>query len=153
MYGGKAMDLRQIRNLMKEFEESKIHKIEINEKDFSIKLEKEDNKFFSNPSHAPATSFVESVQMKEEGLEDIVKNNNYIVKAPLVGTYYNAPSPDSEPFVRVNQKVIKGDVLFIVEAMKVMNEITSPVSGTIVKINVKDTSMVEFDQSVMEIKE
>lgn len=147
------MDLRQIRNLMKEFEESKIHKLEINDKDFSIKLEKEDNKFFSNPSHAPTTSFIESVQMKEEGLEDIEKSNNYIVKAPLVGTYYHASSPDSEPFVGVNQKVIKGDVLFIVEAMKVMNEITSPVSGTIVKIYVKDTTMVEFDQIVMEIKE
>ena len=147
------MDLRQIRNLMKEFEESKIHKLEIVDKDFSIKLEKEDNKFFSNPSHAPLSSFVESVQMKEEGQEEIIENNNYIVRAPLVGTYYQAPSPESEPFVRINQKVSKGDVLFIVEAMKVMNEITSPVSGTIMKINVKDTSMVEFDQDVIEIKE
>ena len=147
------MDLRKIRNLMKEFEESKIHKIEINEKDFSIKLEKEDNKFFSNPSQTPLSSFVESIQTKEEGLEEVVENDHYIVKAPLVGTYYQAPSPDSEPFVRINQKVTKGDVLFIVEAMKVMNEITSPVSGTIMKISVKDMSMVEFDQDVMEIKE
>ena len=147
------MDLRQIRNLMKEFEESKIHKLEIIDKDFSIKLEKEDNKFFSNPSQTPLSSFVESIQTKEEGLEEVVENDHYIVKAPLVGTYYQAPSPDSEPFVRINQKVTKGDVLFIVEAMKVMNEITSPVSGTIMKISVKDMSMVEFDQDVMEIKE
>jgi len=93
------MDLRQIRNLMKEFEESKIHKLEIIDKDFSIKLEKEDNKFFSNPSQTPLSSFVESVQMKEEGQEDVVENDHYIVKAPLVGTFYQAPSPDSEPFV------------------------------------------------------
>ena len=147
------MDLRQIRNLMKEFEESKIHKLEINDKDFSIKLEKEDNKFFSNPSHAPVTSFVESVQMKEEGPENIIENSHYFVRAPLVGTFYQAPSPDSEAFVRINQKVLKGDVLFIVEAMKVMNEITSPVNGTIIKINAKDAMMDEFDQVVMEIKE
>jgi len=149
------MDLRQIRNLMKEFEESKIHKLEINDKDFSIKLEKEDNKFFSSPSQLPMSSFTENVQVKEEGsgVELEETNNNYLVKAPLVGTFYHSPSPESEPFVRINQKVNIGDVLFIVEAMKVMNEITSPVSGTIVSINAKDTSMVEYDQVVMEIKE
>ncbi len=149
------MDLRQIRNLMKEFEESKIHKLEINDKDFSIKLEKEDNKYFSTPSRLPVSSFTENVQVKEEDGESELEeaNNNYLVKAPLVGTFYHSPSPESEPFVRINQKVNIGDVLFIVEAMKVMNEITSPVSGTIVSINVKDTSMVEYDQVVMEIKE
>ncbi len=147
------MDLRQIRNLMKEFEESKIHKLEINDKDFSIKLEKEDNKFFSTPSQLPISSFTENVQVKEEGSEVEETNNNYLVKAPLVGTFYHSPSPESEPFVRINQKVNIGDVLFIVEAMKVMNEITSPVKGTIVSINAKDTSMVEYDQVVMEIKE
>ncbi|MCK5761898.1 MAG: acetyl-CoA carboxylase, biotin carboxyl carrier protein [Candidatus Izimaplasma sp.] len=146
------MDLRQIRNLMKEFEDSKIHKLEIIDKDFSIRLEKEDNSF-SNSSNLPSSSFTESVQVKEEGKEEILIEENYLVKAPLVGTYYQAPSPDSEPFVRINQKVVKGDVLFIIEAMKVMNEITSPVNGTIVNINVKDTSMVEFDQVVLEIKE
>ena len=148
------MDLRQIRNLMKEFEDSKIHKLEINDKDFSIKLEKEDSKFFSTPSHSPISSFTETTLVKEEGVEEVIEeNDNYLVKAPLVGTYYQSPSPESEPFVRINQKVNKGDVLFIVEAMKVMNEITSPVSGTVMKINVKDSMMVEFDQVVLEIKE
>ena len=148
------MDLRQIRNLMKEFEDSKIHKLEINDKDFSIKLEKEDNKFFSNPSHSPISSFTETTLVKEEGVEEAIEeNDNYLVKAPLVGTYYQSPSPESEPFVRINQKVNKGDVLFIVEAMKVMNEITSPVSGTVMKINAKDSTMVEYDQVVLEIKE
>ncbi len=149
------MDFRQIRNLMKEFEDSKIHKLEINDKDFSIKLEKEDNKFFSTPSHSPIASFTDTTHVKEEGDKGTTEehNTNYLVKAPLVGTFYQSPSPDSEPFVRVNQKVNKGDVLFIVEAMKVMNEITSPVNGTIMKINAKDTTMVEFDQVVLEIKE
>ncbi len=146
------MDLRQIRNLMKEFEESKIHKLEIIDKDFSIKLEKQDNNFSNSPI-LPSTSFTEQSSVKEEGQEKRIEENNYLVKAPLVGTFYSSPSPDSEPFVRVNQKVNKGDVLFIVEAMKVMNEITSPVSGTIIKINVKDAMMVEFDQVVLEIKE
>ncbi len=146
------MDLRQIRNLMKEFEESKIHKLEIIDKDFSIKLEKQDNNFSNSPI-LPSTSITEQSLVVEEGQGEIVEEDNYLVKSPLVGTFYSSPSPDSEPFVRVNQKVNKGDVLFIVEAMKVMNEITSPVSGKIIKVNVKDATMVEFDQVVLEIKE
>lgn len=149
------MDLRQIKNLMKEFEESSIHKLEINDNHFSIKLEKEDNKVFVSPLNTPSSSFTEEVSVKEQGVkEDEVEDSNDLqVRSPLVGTYYQSPSPDSEPFVKLNQTVNKGDTLFIVEAMKVMNEITSPVSGTISSIHVKDSSMVEFDQVVMEIKE
>lgn len=150
------MDLRQIKNLMKEFEESKIHKLEISDNDFSIKLEKEDsNTYVSSPSFAPVGTFTDSVSVKDQELkeEEPIVNDNVIIRSPLVGTYYESPSPDSEPFAKVNQNVSKGDVLFIVEAMKVMNEITSPVNGTVVSINVKDSSMVEFDQVMMEIKE
>ena len=150
------MDLRQIKNLMKEFEDSKIHKLEIKDNEFSILLEKENNNtIVSSPSYAPVGSYVDTLQVKEQGqiAEDVEVNDNILVRSPLVGTFYSAPSPDSEPFVKVNQNVSKGDVLFIVEAMKVMNEITSPVNGTVVSINAKDTSMVEFDEIVMEIKE
>lgn len=151
------MDLRQIKNLMKEFEDSTIHKLEINEGEFSIKLEKEDSKYVSAPVAQPVamqaapTEVASAAPVKEETVEEV--NNNVLVKAPLVGTFYESPSPDSEPFVVVNQKVTKGDVLFIVEAMKVMNEITSPVSGTVVKINASNSTMVEFGEVVMEIKE
>ena len=150
------MDLRQIKNLMKEFEDSKIHKLEIKDNEFSIKLEKEDNNtFVATPTYAPIGSIAENVIMNEQGLkeEEPEVNNNVLVRSPLVGTFYQSPSPDSEPFAKVNQIVSKGDVIFIVEAMKVMNEITSPVNGTIVSINVKDANMVEFDEIVMEIKE
>lgn len=150
------MDLRQIKNLMKEFEDSKIHKLEIKDNDFSILLEKENStKFVSSPTFAPVGSFADTTSVKEQGQNKVEEevNNNLLVRSPLVGTFYQAPSPDSEVFAKVNQKVSKGDVLFIVEAMKVMNEITSPVNGTIVSINVKDATMVEFDEIVMEIKE
>jgi len=146
------MDLRQIKNLMKEFEDSKIYKLEIKDKDFSISLEKENNNFLGH-SNLPLSSSTMKTLTEEDKEEVIIENENYLIKAPLVGIFYCAPSPDSEPFVRVNQKVNKGDVLFIVEAMKVMNEITSPVSGTIAKINIKDATMIEFDQVVLEIKE
>jgi acetyl-CoA carboxylase biotin carboxyl carrier protein len=148
------MDLRQIKNLMKEFEDSSIHKLEINDKEFSIRLEKEDSKIFSstpitNAAVQPLPQEVaEPVSSQEE-----VSSSYTEVKAPLVGTFYQAPSPDSDPFVTVGKHVNKGDVLFIVEAMKVMNEITSPATGKVVAIHVNDATMVEFGQVVLEIEE
>jgi acetyl-CoA carboxylase biotin carboxyl carrier protein len=149
------MDLRQIKNLMKEFEDSTIHKLEIQDKDFTIKLEKADKTFSHSPSSTATMAAAEQAApvVSEPAVEKVEESVNIQVKAPLVGTYYESPSPDANPFVRTGQKVNKGDTLFIVEAMKVMNEITAPVDGTIVKINVSDATMVEFGQVVMEMKE
>lgn len=150
------MDLRQIKNIIKEFEDSKIDKLEISDKDFSIKLEKNQTKtiFSSSPSNSGNGVATTPVATVPDTVHEEVEENSHVqVKSPLVGTFYQAPSPDSSAFVRVNQKVNKGDTLFIVEAMKVMNEITAPVSGTVVKINVSDAAMVEFGQVVMEIQE
>ena len=151
------MDLRQIKNLMKEFEDSKIHRLEITDKEFSIKLEKEDNNltFSSTPiSSVVPQPLVNTPQVVETTIDAEEVVNEYTeVKAPLVGTFYQSPSPDSAPFVSVGSKVNKGDTLFIVEAMKVMNEITSPCSGEVMSINITDGTMVEFGQVIMEIKE
>ena len=149
------MDLRQIKNLMKEFEESTIHKLEINDKEFSIRLEKEDVKTVQVAQPMMTSSPVQqngsSIDFNESA--EVIASTFTEVKAPLVGTFYKSPSPDSEPFVAVGSVVKKGDALFIVKAMKVMNEITSPVSGTVKKININDSTMVEFGQVIMEIEE
>ncbi len=71
------------------------------------------------------------------------------VVSPIVGTYYDKSAPDAEPFVKVGSKVKKGDVLFIIEAMKVINEITSDFDGEVKDILVRDGQMVEFDQTLM----
>lgn len=68
------------------------------------------------------------------------------VKSPLVGTFYSAPSPDEPPFVLVGQEVKEGDILCIIEAMKVMNEIKAPCSGKVVRIMVQPGDMVEYNQ-------
>ena len=74
-------------------------------------------------------------------------NSKYItVKSPIIGTFYRKPSPDKAPFVEVGTAIGKGDVLCVIEAMKLFNEIESEVSGKIVKILVDDVSPVEFDQ-------
>lgn len=75
------------------------------------------------------------------------------VEAPLVGVFYSAPSPDAPPFVLVGQKVKKGDTLFIIEAMKTMNEIKAPCDGTVVRILAQPGDLVEYKQVVVVIEE
>jgi acetyl-CoA carboxylase biotin carboxyl carrier protein len=76
----------------------------------------------------------------------------HIVKSPIVGTFYDAPSPDADPFVKVGDRVSNGQVLCIVEAMKLMNEIESDAAGEIVKIFVKTAQPVEYGQALFAIK-
>ena len=75
------------------------------------------------------------------------------ITSPMVGTFYKSPSPDADPFVTVGQSISKGDVVCIVEAMKMMNEIESEVSGKVVEICVEDGQPVEFGQVLMYIEE
>ena len=145
------MDIRQLRTIIKEFEKSTIHKLEITENDFTVKMEKK-----GHDQHAQiSNSAVKEINIDEENNINKEKNINpfYQVKSPLVGTFYDSPSPESQSFIKDGQSVQKGDVLFIVEAMKVMNEIRSPISGTIRKIHPTNQSMVEFGQIVIEIEQ
>ena len=71
--------------------------------------------------------------------------------APLVGTFYSTPSPDEPPFIEVGQSVKKGDTLFIIEAMKTMNEIVAPCDGTVSRIMAQSGDMVEYDQTIVVI--
>lgn len=82
--------------------------------------------------------------------EDIPSGN--VVKSPIVGTFYQSPSPDKPPFVKVGDKVRKGDVIMIIESMKLMNEVQSDFDGVVEKILVTNGQAVEFDQPIMIIK-
>lgn len=147
------MNLKQIKNIINEFEKSKVYKLELSNDDFNIKLEKEPkNNFYDNPSLNSMASRTATTDPQVAVLPEEEKTDNILVKAPLVGTFYSSPSPDSDSYVSLNQKVNKGDTLCIVEAMKVMNELTAPVSGEIVSINVKDGDLVQFGDVLMEIK-
>lgn len=144
------MDIKLFRQILKEFEKSTIHKLEIGEKDFTVKMEKKpEGQIVTNTlSHTPIQKVVTSEVVEPEKQ----KNHFEIVESPLVGTFYNSPSPDSAPFIKVNQAVNEGDVLCIVEAMKVMNEIRSPYSGIVKKIHIENESMVEYGQCLIEIE-
>ena len=97
---------------------------------------------FSTPSAAAAVS----------GGEEQVEIKGNVVKSPLVGTFYNASSPDTEPFVKVGDTVKKGQVLGIIEAMKLMNEIESEFEGNVLKILVSNEEVVEYGQPLFVIR-
>ena len=92
-------------------------------------------------TQAPAAEAAAATESKEED------DSKYLtIKSPIIGTFYRKPSPDKPPFVEVGDSISEGDVLCVIEAMKLFNEIESEVSGKIVKVLVEDSSPVEFDQ-------
>ena len=98
------------------------------------------------PAAAPAASAAVQDAPAAAPAEDIPAGTE--VKSPLVGTFYSSPSPDAPPFVLVGQKVKEGDTLFIIEAMKTMNEVKSPCDGTVSRILAQPGDMVEYNQTV-----
>lgn len=134
------MDIKQIKNIIKDFEKSSLTSLEIENEGFKIKLKK---------GFAPETSINEhSTNIKEE---QVAKGScsDYEIKSPLVGTFYHANSFDSAPFVNVGDYIEKGQIIGIIEAMKIMNEITSPTNGVVKTINVKNGSPIGYDQIIM----
>jgi acetyl-CoA carboxylase biotin carboxyl carrier protein len=96
------------------------------------------------PASAPAPAAEKASTSNEEKTEDTSK---YVeIKSPMIGTFYRKPAPDKPPFVNVGDTIEKGDVVCVIEAMKLFNEIESEVSGKIVKVLVEDNSPVEYDQ-------
>ena len=104
------------------------------------------------PTVQPTLQAAAQNQKDTDRADDTQKLTGNIVKSPLVGTYYAASSPDSAPFVKVGDKVSKGQVLGIVEAMKLMNEIESEFDGEIAEICVKDGDVVEYGTPLFKIK-
>lgn len=145
------MDIKQIKRIMKEFEESNVHKLEISENEFTIKLEKETPQLFSTVPPQPQVSSLPGHSETKAGSEVTEEKTDLQVNSPIVGTYYSKPSPTSDPFITEGDKVLKGQVLFIVEAMKVMNEIVAPRNGVVKKIFKQDGDLVEFQELVLEI--
>lgn len=94
----------------------------------------------------------EAPQSAEGAVKGSAEEELFEIKSPIVGTFYAAPSPDSEPFVEVGSKVAENSVVCIVEAMKVMNEIKAEVSGTIAEVVVKNGEAVEYGQVLFKVR-
>ena len=151
------MDLRKIKKLIELLEESGIAEIEVKEGEESIKLSRATQvqqpimnmqklDIPSQVSQAPESS----VKAQEDKIDPISDGDT--IDSPMVGTFYRAASPDSKVFVEKGQKVNKGDTVCILEAMKMMNQVTAEQSGTIIEILVEDAEPVEFGQPLFIIK-
>lgn len=104
------------------------------------------------PAGTPMAMAVASAPGAEATAQTAPGASGNVMKAPIVGTFYAAPAPGKAPFVSVGSTVSKGDVLFIIESMKVMNEVTSEFDGRVAEILVKDGDAVEFDQPILRIE-
>ena len=147
------MKIDLIKQLITEFEDSKVFKMKVEIDDLKLELEKEATNQVAYVESIPDRDIVQQpVEQKVKETKEIQELKGTQVSSPLVGTFYLASSPTSEPFVQVGSQVTQGQVLCIVEAMKVMNEIKSPVDGTVTSICVKNEETVEFGTVLMTIE-
>ena len=151
------MDIRKIKKLIELVEESGISELEISEGEESVRISRSipatnysaPVQNIQIPQPAPAVVAV-APTVEAEVIADT--NSGSTIKSPMVGTFYRTPSPESKAFVEVGQIVNVGDVLCIVEAMKMMNQIESEKAGTIKAILVENGQPVEFDQPLFIIE-
>lgn len=138
------MDIEKINSIVELFKNSGLDEMTLELKDFKINLK-------NNKVEYVAKEFVNVVEKSspvkvEEQVNDV---KGEWIKAPFVGTFYAAPSANEAPYVKVGQKINKGDVICILEAMKVMNEIKSNKSGTVLEIKAQNGNMVEYDEELI----
>lgn len=152
------MNLRQIRELVRLLESSGLSVLEIEEADLRVRLEKGqaarsiEPVLPALPQAVPAALPVETAPAPAPVADGTVDFNRLKeVKSPLVGIFYAAPSPGAEPFAGVGSKVKKGDVLCVVEAMKLMNEITADADGEVIDVCVQNGQVVEFGQILFKL--
>ena len=155
------MEIKEIQNLIKFVAKSGAHEVKLETDDFKITIKTNSDAPVAETSttlqtlpgvvvQAPQPTVlpteVEAPEKLESQTDKIETDNLITIKSPMIGTFYRKPSPDKDVFIEVGDTVKEGDVLCVVEAMKLFNEIESEVSGKIVKILVDDSSPVEFDQ-------
>ena len=151
------MDIRKVKKLIELLEESNIGEIEIKEGEESVRISRHGNQpaapvAYAAPAPAPAPAPAAAEAPAAEAVAPAaapVADN--AVLSPMVGTFYRAPSPEAPSFIEVGQSVRVGDVLCIVEAMKMMNQIEADRAGTVTAIHVENGEAVEFDQPLISI--
>lgn len=144
---------------VKAFKELGLTKLSLKNGDFEVELQKESAVMSAVPAQttampvapavsAPVSSAAESLAPVQTSADETDKG---VVKAPLIGVFYASPSPDAPPFVKVGDRVKKGDILCIIEAMKMMNEITAEADGTVSEVIAENGKLVEFGQPLFKL--
>jgi len=153
------MDIRKVKKLIELLEESNINEIEIKEGEESVRISRgaqspapvyhAQTYAAPQPVAAPTPAAAPSAPAPAEPAE--TKQNGHVVRSPMVGTFYSSPSPSSPAFTAVGKSVKTGDVICIIEAMKMMNQIEADKSGVVEAMLVEDGQPVEFDQPLFTI--
>ena len=145
------MNIKQIRELAQIVRENGLSALEISENDSRIRIECGRGEVVvatPAPASVPAAEAPAPV-IREEAAVDF--NRVHEIKSPMVGVFYASPAPDAKPFVEIGQKVKKGDVVCIIEAMKLMNELTADQDGEVVDICVNNGEVVEYGQPLFKL--
>lgn len=151
------MDIRKVKKLMELLEQSGMAEIEIVEGEESVRI----SRYGDAPAPAAAPVAVAAAPIsapiapstaEAQSTEPAASVDGHPITSPMVGTFYSAPSPTSDPFVQVGQHVNQGDTICIVEAMKIMNQIEADQSGTVTEILCNDGDAVEFGQTLVVIQ-
>ncbi|OGW79270.1 MAG: acetyl-CoA carboxylase, biotin carboxyl carrier protein [Omnitrophica bacterium GWA2_52_8] len=156
------MNIRELKEMLQLMKEHELSEVEIEKEGLKIRLKKAcpEKMIAEAVSYAaPRTAAAGRAAAEALGYDDgakagtvpVVEEGEFI-KSPMVGTFYSAPAPDQPPYVAAGQRVNAGDVLCIVEAMKLMNEIKAEVSGMVIEVMVQNGQPVEFDQPLFKIK-
>lgn len=156
------MDIRKVKKLIELLEDSNLSEIEIHEGEESVRLSRQLQTVYTSapapmPAAAPQAAPPSAAAEPDTGGNDAAADGGgglppgHVVRSPMVGTYYASPTPESEPFVTMGQKVNQGDTLCILEAMKMFNQIEADKSGKIVAILCENGEAVEYDQPLFVI--
>lgn len=133
-------DIDYIKNIFKELD---LNELKFKSEKFEIELKKNNNSVISQPD----TENIKTEQINE------IDTEYYKVKSPIVGLFYSKSDPEEEPYVKVGSHIKKGETICIVEAMKMFNEVKSPVSGIVKKINFRDEDFISAEDVIFEIEE
>ena len=150
------MDLKDVYELLDKFDASACCEMVLNLNGTQLSLKKYSS--IAVPSGLNNDSGLNNVvagntqTQAEQGTDNESAGDAVEIKAPLVGTFYQAPGPDEQPYVKVGQQVKKGDVVGIIEAMKLMNEVVAPQDGVILSIDATDGNMVQYGQVLFTMK-
>ena len=144
-----SMDIRKIKKLIEMLQESDLTEIEVTEGEEAVRISRKS----SNDVVIETPASVQNVEAKvDTDAKKTSISNSKTITSPIVGTFYRRPAPDKDPYVKVGDVIDAGQIVCIVEAMKMMNEIKSEFSGKIVSIEVEDGEPVQFSQELITLE-
>ncbi len=147
------MNIEYVKKLINVLEESKLEEIEFQRFWTRVRISK-NKREKGSPQKVSVTNLKTSEIQELSSTEEAKKEeaNLHVIRSPMVGTFYRAPTPDAPPYVDIGDKIKKGDVVCIIEAMKIMNEIESDVKGEIVEVLIVNEGPVEYNQPLFKVR-